>query len=38
LSLKQAGAAGHEEAQSYNWDAINQKVVETYLSVLPAQR
>lgn len=37
-SLHRAGFAGHEAAQAYHWDAINQKVVDAYLSVQPASR
>lgn len=35
-SLRRAGLMGHEEAQAYHWDAINQKVVDAYLSVVSA--
>ncbi len=28
-----AGAAGHEAAKAYEWDAVNQKVVDTYRQV-----
>lgn len=35
-SLRRAGDAGYRAAQAYHWDAINQKVVDAYLSVLPA--
>jgi phosphatidylinositol alpha 1,6-mannosyltransferase len=31
---KAQGAAGHAKAQAYEWDAINQKVVDTYLEVM----
>ena len=37
-SLRSAGLAGHEAAQVYHWDAINQKVVDAYLSVQPTSR
>ena len=37
-SLRRAGAAGHSEAQAYHWDAINQKVLDAYLSVLSVGR
>ncbi|MDP5281076.1 glycosyltransferase family 1 protein [Sphingomonas sp. DG1-23] len=31
---KAQGAAGHGKAQTYQWDAINQKVIDTYLEVM----
>jgi glycosyltransferase involved in cell wall biosynthesis len=31
---KAQGAAGHAKAQAYQWDAINQKVIDTYLEVM----
>ena len=31
---KAQGAAGHAKAQTYQWDAINQKVIDTYLEVM----
>jgi len=31
---KAQGEAGHARAQAYEWDAINQKVVDTYLEVM----
>lgn len=32
-----AGAAGHRIAQAYDWDSINQKVLDTYLEVMERQ-
>jgi len=31
---KAQAAAGHAKAQSYQWDTINQKVIDTYLEVM----
>lgn len=31
---KSAGAAGHAKAKAYQWDAINQVVLDTYLEVI----
>jgi phosphatidylinositol alpha 1,6-mannosyltransferase len=31
---RSAGAAGHAEGATYQWDTINQTVVDTYLRVI----
>ena len=31
---KAQAAAGHAKAQAYQWDSINQKVIDTYLEVM----
>ena len=35
-ALAAAGASGHEAAKTYEWDAVNQRVVDAYLTAANA--